>query len=396
MKHVSTLPPQDWMKAAETKAVMGALEAAGGEGAALFVGGCVRNALLGETVGDIDIATKLVPEEVVQRLEAAGIKNIPTGIEHGTITAIANGKSFEITTLRKDVETDGRRAVVAFSENWLDDAQRRDFTMNTLLADINGQIYDPLGRGLKDLQARRVIFVGDPVQRIAEDHLRILRFFRFYALYAEGAPDEAALEACRNGAGKIPSLSRERITQEFFKILSVDDPVNILKIMFENNVLKEFSPPEYNPELLEHLCRFQNNYGLGFVASRLLVLAGFEDKNIKAFEQLLLIPKVFKKDMEAMSRILALPDLNEDHAVKVAVYKHGRVPSAQALMIELAQDRVMNGYALKALEIIQNWDVPNFPVSGEDLIKKGASQGPKLGRELQRLEEEWIERGFVD
>ncbi|MEZ5815147.1 MAG: CCA tRNA nucleotidyltransferase [Alphaproteobacteria bacterium] len=390
MKTVETIAPQDWMRTAETKAVMDVL----GEGRALFVGGCVRNTVLGEAVEDIDIATKLVPEAVIKCLEAAGVKVIPTGIEHGTVTAVSKGKPFEITTLRKDVATDGRRAVVAFSQDWAEDARRRDFTMNTLLADMDGNIYDPLGCGLKDLRARRVVFVGDPARRIAEDHLRILRYFRFHALYGEGKMDEAALAACRAAAGKIPALSKERITQEFFKIMSVDDPVSVLSIMFENSILEGLSSPEYNPEMLTHLCTFQKNYGLTFLAPRLLILAGFAEKNLKVFDNFLLIPKVFKKDIKNLIQVLALPDLGEDHAVKVAIYKFGRVPTAQALMIELAQDRVMNGYAPKALDIIQNWDIPNFPVSGEDLIKKGIPQGPELGRELTRLEEEWIARGF--
>lgn len=392
MKPASKLDIQDWMTSKEASAVMEAL----GDGNALFVGGCVRNALLGKTVDDIDIATTLTPDEVTKRLEKAGIKAVPTGIEHGTVTAVMDGKPFEITTLRKDVETDGRHAVVAFSTDWAEDAARRDFTINTLLADQKGNIFDPLGQGLDDLRARNVVFVGDPAQRIAEDHLRILRYFRFHALYASGDPDKDALQACKDAGDKIPSLSKERITQEFFKILSVDDPVSVLKIMFDHNILKQFSKPEYDAELLGHVCDFQNRYGLAFVSARLWVLAGFKEANLQSFEELLLIPKVFKKDIEAIAAVLALPDLSEDHAVKVAVYKFGRVGAAQALMIELAQDRVMNGYAPKALEIIQKWDIPNFPVSGEDLIKKGVPQGPELGRELERLEEEWIERGFKD
>jgi poly(A) polymerase len=390
LKAVETITPQGWMRSAESKAVMSAL----GEGNALFVGGCVRNVLLDEVVEDIDIATKLVPQDVMKRLEATAVKVVPTGIEHGTVTAVVEGKLFEITTLRKDVETDGRRAVVAFSEDWTEDARRRDFTMNALLMDMEGKVFDPLGCGLKDLQAHRVVFVGDPAERIAEDHLRILRYFRFHALYGQGEMDEAALGACRAAADKIPALSKERITQEFFKILSVDAPALVLQTMFENNILKEFFSPEYNPELLTQLCTFQKNYGLGFLASRLLVLAGFAEKNLKVLDEFLLIPRVFKKDIENLIQVLALPDLGEDHAVKVAIYKFGRVPTAQALMIELAQDRVMNGYAPKALDIIQNWDIPNFAVTGEDLIKKGIPQGPELGQELQRLEEEWIEHGF--
>lgn len=390
MKAVSTLKPQDWIRDPKTRKVMDAL----GEGQALFVGGCVRNAILEEAVEDIDIATKHVPDEVVKRLEAAGIKAIPTGIEHGTVTAVVEGKPFEVTTLRKDVETDGRRAVVAFAQDWAEDARRRDFTMNTLLADMDGNIYDPLGGGLEDLKNRNVVFVGEAKQRIAEDHLRILRYFRFHALYAGGEPDSAALAACTQGADQIANLSRERITQEFFKILSAKKAVEVLRLMFDHGVLEGFKLPETDIELLGYVCSFQERYGLGFVASRLLVLAGFEENNLQAMSKFLLVPKVFQKDMKAISEILALPALKDEQAVKVAVYKHGRVPTAQALMIELAQDRVMNGYAKDALDIIQNWDVPDFPVSGEDLIKKGFKAGPELGKELQRLEQEWIEQGL--
>ena len=442
------------MKASETRAVMEAL----GRGDALFVGGCVRNALLGQPVDDIDIVSILRPDEVTKKLEAVGIKVIPTGIDHGTVTAVASGKPFEITTLRKDVETDGRHAVIEFSTDWAEDARRRDFTMNTLLMDLEGNIYDPLGCGLEDLRARRVVFVGDPRERIAEDHLRILRYFRFHALYSAGLPDKKALSACRAASDKIAGLSKERITQEFFKILSVDNQAEILALMFDNGILLPLIQPspvlEYpspggrgrrsaaeqgeggNMTLLKNLCHFQKNYGLVSIAARLLVLAGFaeevmqkspslegggkgegiESNNIEhphpnpppqggedsgdvmnriaSLSKFLLIPKVFRKDMQAIYEVLKLPDLSNDHAVKVAVYKHGRIPTAQALMIELALDRVMNGYAPQAVKIIQNWDIPDFPITGEDLIKQGFKPGPELGAELSRREEAWIKVGF--
>jgi poly(A) polymerase len=369
--------------------------AALGEGA-LFVGGCVRNALLGEAVGDIDIATGSTPDETIKKLEAAGIRAIPTGIEYGTVTAVVDGKPFEITTLRKDVETDGRRAVVAYTKDWREDAERRDFTMNTLLADQQGNVYDPLGNALEDLQARRVLFVGNAAERIAEDHLRILRYFRFYALYGKDAPDTAALKACREASDKIMALSKERITQEFFKILSAPQPHKILDFMFINNVLKFFEFKEYDPEFMKHLCTFQERFDLAFIAPRLLVLAGLKKTNVKAYDQYLLIPKVFKKDMDAISAILDLADLANDHAVKVAVYKFGRVPTGQALMIQLANDRVMNGYAPDAIKIIQKWNIPDFPISGDDLIKQGFTQGPELGAKLAELEAAWIAGGFKD
>lgn len=412
-KPVSKCKPQDWMRDKSTRAVMDAL----GQGNALFVGGCVRNTLLGVPVDDIDIASPLPPVQASARLKAAGIKVAPTGIDHGTITAVVEGKPFEITTLRKDVETDGRRATVEFSTDWTEDARRRDFTMNTLLMDMDGHVYDPLGCGIADLNARRVVFVGEPSERIAEDHLRILRYFRFHALYADGAPDEKALSACRAAADKIAGLSKERITQEFFKILSVESPTDILTLMFENGILLPLTQPSPvlgypspggrgrrseaeqgeggNMTLLKNLCHFQKNYGLEFLAARLLVLAGFKDENIKCFEEFLLIPKVFRKDIENLNQVLALPDLSNDHAVKVAVYKHGRIPTAQALMIELALDRVMNGYGPEAVKIIQNWEIPDFPLTGEDLIKEGFKPGPALGEELNRREDAWISGGFT-
>src|ERR1700743_2625281 len=177
-----------WMKAPETLAVMNAL------GDARFVGGVVRNALLGKPVDDIDIATPLTPDEVTKRLQASKLKAVPTGIEHGTITAVSNGRPFEVTTLRRDVATDGRRAVVAFTTDWSEDAERRDFRLNALYLDMQGRLYDPVGQGGADARAGRVIFVGDAAPRIREDYLRILRFFRFHAWYGRGAPDAAGLE----------------------------------------------------------------------------------------------------------------------------------------------------------------------------------------------------------
>ncbi len=370
------------MTARETSAVMSVLNADGQN--ALFVGGCVRNELLGQTVDDIDIATKHTPDRVQDLLNAAGIKTIPTGIDHGTITAISGDRKFEITTLRKDVETDGRHATVDFSEDWVEDAKRRDFTINTLMANEQGHIFDPLEQGLTDLENHRIVFVGNPDERIREDYLRILRFFRFYALYGKGDPDPTALEFCRKYANKIETLSRERITQEFFKILLSKQPVSILNLMIKNNILEDIF--ESKSELMKHTCQFQERYGLVALSTRLLLL--------KNLEKYLLIPKVFQRDIESISQVLNLPDLNNDHAVKVAVYKHGRVATAQALMIELAQDRVMNGYAPSALKIVQNWDIPSFPVSGEDLIAQGIKPGPELGQLLDKLENWWISLKF--
>ena len=407
LQSIRKIIPPDWMSDPECVAVMRALctghdeteseaeaEAEAEEYVALFVGGCVRNTLLAMDVEDIDIATIFTPDEVTQKLKAAGIKVIPTGLDHGTLTAVTGCRGFEITTLRKDVDTDGRRAVVAFSKDWLEDAMRRDFTMNTLLADVQGNIYDPTGQGIDDLENGHVRFVGDAKARIAEDTLRILRFFRFHALYGAGEPDNDSLNVCAAAADKIPTLSHERITQEFFKILGAKNPVQILSHMFANGILCEFDFGSHSQEMCSHLCSFQRNYKLAQISARLFALAGLSYDNIIKMEELLLIPKLFKKDIKAIYHILEMNDLSHDHAVKAAIYKYGRVASAQSLMIELAQDRVMNGYARKALEIIQGWEIPNFPLSGTDLIEQGYTPGPELGNKLNEMEEFWIEQGF--
>src|SRR6202043_3407136 len=213
--------PQPWMGEAATRAVLRALGAEGG--AARFVGGCVRDALLGRAIGDIDIATPLAPEEVMRRLEAAAIKAVPTGIAHGTVTAVVPPRHFEITTLRRDVETFGRHARVAFTDDLAADAARRDFTMNALFLDADGNLFDPMG-GLPDLRAGRVRFVGNAETRIREDVLRLLRFYRFHAHYGSGEADTAARAACRDLAHLLPTLSGERVAAETLKLLAAPDP----------------------------------------------------------------------------------------------------------------------------------------------------------------------------
>lgn len=210
------IDPKSWMREAETQKIMHLLNPDGLQ--TMFVGGCVRNTLLSQKVEDIDLATQLTPDKVTSLLEDASVKVIPTGLDHGTVTAVIDGKAFEITTLRQDVETDGRHAVIRFSESWEEDARRRDFTINALYMDMNGGVYDPLDQGLADIESQTFVFVGDAEQRIKEDYLRILRYFRFHALYGKGDMDTHALDACRKHAGRVEGLSRERITQEFLKI----------------------------------------------------------------------------------------------------------------------------------------------------------------------------------
>src|SRR5438445_5524465 len=222
------------------KRLLGALGA--DEGLTRYVGGAVRDDLLGLPVSDIDLATRIAPDEVIRRLEKARIKAVPTGIDHGTVTAVSDGQPVEITTLRRDVSTDGRRATVAFTDDWQEDAARRDFTINALSADPRtGELFDYFG-GLADLDQRHIRFIGDPLQRIAEDHLRILRFFRFHARFGQGEPDLAALDACTARANDLMALSRERIADEVLKLLAVADPSATVGIMLDRGILKPVLP----------------------------------------------------------------------------------------------------------------------------------------------------------
>jgi poly(A) polymerase len=377
--------------AAPVRAVMGLLNR-GGAPQALFVGGCVRNAVLGETVGDIDIATILTPDIVTDILTAGGAKVIPTGIEHGTVTAVLDGAKFEITTLRRDVATDGRRAVVAFSTDWHEDAARRDFTMNTLLADADGRIFDPTGAGLADLRAGLVRFVGDPAQRVAEDHLRIMRFFRFHARYGRAAPDAAALAACALAADRITTLSRERVTDELLKILSVDNVVDILRLMFESNVLSYFAHSEYRHIDLTRLVTLQKQGGWIDPLPRLVILAAAQAEHLSFLSQYIVLPNDGWRALDLyLSVPAALPGARE---AKFWIYRHGHDAARQLSCLNLAcagRDDI----ALDVMGLLNEWQAPSLPVNGEDVINAGIERGPQIGMVLAGIEAWWIENDFA-
>ena len=261
---------QPWMHAPATEAVIAALTAGGAE--VRFVGGCVRDALLGRPVTDIDIATPDEPKRVIELLEAAGLKAVPTGIEHGTVTAVALHQPFEVTTLRRDVETYGRRAKVAFTDDWTADASRRDFTFNSMSCAPDGRLHDPFG-GAADLEARRVRFVGDAEARIREDVLRLLRFFRFYAHYGAPPPDAEALAAVRIMAALLPTLAGERVAAETFKLLAAPDPAPVLVLMRDSGVLPHFLPEAQRLERLGHLTAIEGSLSLGAAPPRRLAAA---------------------------------------------------------------------------------------------------------------------------
>lgn len=393
MTPIRTIVPLPWMISPETLAVLSPLNDGQAEPMALFVGGCVRNMLLGIPVGDIDIATKWTPQQVIEKLERAGLKVIPTGLDHGTVTAVSAGRPYEITTLRRDVETDGRRAVIAFSQSWSEDAQRRDFTMNTLLADGTGRIFDPTGQGLRDLEAGRVVFVGDPAQRIAEDVLRILRFFRFHALYGRGEPDQPALQACAAQAHKIASLSRERMTQEFFRILSVDKPMDVLRIIFNNRILSFLGDDNQFIETIEKFCEKAEKIT---IAGRLYILAGASVDKLRSMEDFLIFPKALWREILAMDAVINDAPWRDAHRLKRCIYHHGREPVLAALDVDFARARFDGAIYPDLRSFVLSWPVPVFPVTGDDLIKQGVIPGPELGSRLRLLEDSWIESGFDD
>lgn len=390
MNPAKTIEPQTWMCEPQTRAVMDVLNGQSKKPQALFVGGCVRNTLLGVEVSDIDIATKHQPQEVIRLCLAAGMKTVPTGIEHGTVTIIHDDKTYEVTTLRKDVATDGRRATIEYAQDWDEDAQRRDFTMNTLLADCDGNIYDPTGQGLTDLDARRVIFVGDPETRIAEDMLRVLRFFRFHAYYGAGDPDPLALKSCAAAAGRISELSRERITQEIFKILSLPNPSPILSLMTEYGVMSLWRDADLS--ILEKLCAFQVRYDVFELSARLRVLG-----DAQSMEHLILIPKAIHKIWSNIDKVTEQPALRNDHALKVLIYKYGRIATMQSMLIQFATNTIGESQLSDVprwIDLIKNWDIPKFPITGQDLIDQGFKPGRELGDTLRSLESQWMAQGF--
>ena len=354
-----------------------------GTGNARFVGGAVRDTLLGLPVTDIDVATPLAPKRVVELLESAGIKAVPTGIAHGTITAVSSGTVVEVTTLRRDVSTDGRRATVAFTDDWREDAARRDFTINALYADPKtGEIFDYFG-GLADLEARHIRFIGDPLQRIAEDHLRILRFFRFLARFGD-TPDPAALEACTARANDLMALSRERIRDELLKLLVAPDAVRVLGLMVERGILTPVVP----------------EIDAAGVA-RLAMLAGHEAESDIAPEPIRRLAAALPADPavnEAVGARLKLSNA-ERQALASAIrpdVAEGPLALAYRLSPERAVDRLLLAGDVAGAIAAAAWSPPRLPLSGGSLIGRGLSKGPDVAKALRRIEDRWIAEGFPD
>jgi len=375
--------PQSWMKRPATRALLAALK-----GEARFVGGCVRDALLKRPIGDIDLATPLFPDEVMRRLAAAGIKVVPTGLAHGTVTALIERHPFEITTLRRDVETFGRHANVAFTSNWAEDSRRRDFTMNALYLAADGEIFD-YQEGLRDLRRGKVRFVGDPATRIREDVLRVLRFYRFHAWLGRGAADAAARAACRVSAPLVSTLSGERVQAELMKLLRAADPAATLALMAEDGVLGKILPATRPLDILRRLVRLERSNDLEADALRRLgaVIAG---------------------DAEGLARRLKLSNAERDRliALEGALDLAGDAPAQRRLLYRLGRATYIDRALMTAaqagatrklrglLAAAARWRKPVFPLSGGDVTALGLAPGPEIGRLLAALEDWWEEGDF--
>jgi poly(A) polymerase len=379
-----------WMNAPQTMAVMKALVEA------RFVGGAVRNALLGVPVVDIDIAVPMPPEESVTRLSAAGIKTIPTGLAHGTVTAIVGSHSFEVTSLRRDVATDGRHATIAFTDDWAEDAMRRDFTINALYAGIDGEIFD-YDAGVEDLIAGRVRFVGDPAERIAEDYLRVLRLFRFHAWYGRGEINEAALRAAAAAKDRLVVLSAERIAKEMLRLLEALNPAPVLRVMAATGILSEVLPVTLDMAQLERLCEIDRENL--FVPDALLRLAALlAPEQADPVAERLKLSKTDRARLHSAlggsEKIISHLSVNE---VRRLLYKIGPAPFEDRVRLRWAA-------APKSQPAIQwrmllamaaSWERPKFLLTGGDVMDAGVPEGAGVGRILAQLEGKWVEEDFT-
>ncbi|WP_200925587.1 CCA tRNA nucleotidyltransferase [Sphingomonas sp. Leaf22] len=379
MALTESLPPADWMQRPGLDRLADALDA--DAGAARYVGGAVRDTLLGLDVADIDVATIHPPQEVVRRLEAAGIKAVPTGIAHGTITAVADGTVVEVTTLRRDVATDGRHAEVAFTDDWQADAARRDFTMNALYADMRGHRLHDYFDGIVDLRAGRVRFIGDPLRRIAEDHLRILRFFRFLARFGN-TPDAEGLNACIDRANDLMALSRERIADELLKMLVARDAVDVMRLMVGHGI---WTPvlPEIDAAAVERLAALAAAEAAAGIASdpvrRLAAL--LDARNAEGVTARLKLSNAHRK------RIGTALGHNDAWPPQETGYRLG---------IEGAIDRLLLAGDPGAAASLIGWTRPALPLSGGALVARGLARGPDVAKALRRVEDRWIAEGFPD
>lgn len=393
-----SLAGAEFLRAPGVRAVFAVL--GGGEDRSRIVGGAVRDALLGHAVREVDFATTLAPDAVIAAVEAAGLKAVPTGIDHGTVTVVANGVGYEVTTLRRDVETDGRRAVVAFTKDWAEDAARRDFTMNALYCAEDGAVFDPVG-GYEDLRAGRVRFIGSAEDRIREDYLRILRFFRFFAWFGKGRPDADGLRAAARLKAGMSALSAERVWSELKRLLAAPDPARALLWMRTTEVLQAVLPESWGIDAIPRLLAAERE--LGIEPDPLLRLEAILPPRRERIEALAARLRLSGAER---GRLLAWADAPEadadlgDRELGALLYRIGPAGPGDRIVHAIGREAEAGNAAaadrLRAQrDLIRGWTKPRFPVSGADLERQGVSPGPAMGERLRELEKRWVDSGFT-
>ncbi len=389
------LPDAGWLRAAPVARALALLNDDGEE--ARVVGGAARNALMGLPLSDIDIATTAVPDEVMRRAAAAGLKAVPTGVDHGTVTLVVDGQPFEVTTLREDVETFGRKARVAFGRDWKVDAERRDFTMNALSISVDAVVYDYVG-GRADLEARRVRFIGDPARRIAEDYLRILRFFRFQASYAHAAPDPADLHACIVGREGLRGLSRERVRSELMKLLVARFAVPTLVVMAETGIVEMLLGGVPQLASFANMVKVEDAVAVAPDPVRRLAALGAivtEDAE-RLWQRLRLFNAEHDRLRDMVDRWWRVSPALGEAASRAMLYRLGPVHYVDRVLIAWTRSpagaRDPSWSALATLP--SRWEAPRFPLRAADFIARGVARGPALGEAMRAAEDAWIAAGF--
>ncbi len=392
----AVLPDAGWLISGPAARALALLDSEGEE--ARVVGGAVRNALLGIPIGDIDIATTALPAEVMRRARKAGLKHIGTGVEHGTVTLIVDGMSIEVTTLREDVETYGRKAKVAFGRDFARDAERRDFTINALSVGHDGVIHDYVG-GLDDLAARRVRFIGEPARRIAEDYLRILRFFRIHAAYGRGEPDRAGYLACIGGRAGLSTLSAERVRSETIKLLTASGAAGALVAMEDAGLLLLILGGVAYRGPFAAMCDIEQAMGLPPGPMRRLAALGVAvTEDARRIAVRLKLSKAEAKSLDSMGhRWWRFADKNEA-AARRRLYRVGPEPFRDRAMLAWARSGVdaRSEDWLSLATLPDRWSAPRFPLRAHDFIARGVGEGPALGRILRIAEDAWLAADFPE
>ena len=394
MSHARVLEDAHWLRSGPAARVLGLLNGNGEE--ARVVGGAVRNALLGIPIGEIDIATTALPAEVIRRATAAGIKSVPTGIEHGTVTLVVDAHPFEVTTLREDTETFGRKARVAFGRDWVVDAKRRDFTINGMSVDAAGLVHDHVG-GLEDIAAKRVRFIGEPDQRIAEDYLRILRFFRVHAAFGEGDPDRAGYLACVRARAGLANLSAERVRMEMLKLMVAEGAAGAIAAMADAGLLLLVLGGVVYVGPLARMISAERLMALKPDPIRRLGALGVAvTEDAKRVATRLRLSNAETKSLDSMGhRWWRLAGM-DDATARRRLYRLGPDRYRDRLMLAWARSRTdLNSAHWRQLASLpERWRAPKFPLKAADFMARGIAEGPALGHVLTLAEDAWLAANF--